>query len=143
MSRNVRNEIAPTREELGKRLRMLREAAGYSNRVEIAAALGIPRTTYANYEYGACSLSHEVIWDLCVLLKITPNELLGFDEVDDERLVLHEKLNALGTEDPDEIIRRAMAPNAESDDALLAVSLLVSRNLHSRASRKGKEASGK
>lgn len=136
MTEKLGNFGAPTRYEVGRRLQALREAAGYSTRVEIAAELGMPRTTYANYEFGCCSLSYETIWDICSLLKITPNDLLGFEGASEETLVHHEKLNALATADPADVVERALLPNATEFDSLLAIDLLAASMLQRQAGRR-------
>lgn len=125
----------PSPSEIGKRLRTLREAAGYTSRGDFAMLLGIPRTTYANYEYGACSLSLETIWDICSVLKITPNDLMGFGDGDIDQLVLHERLVSLESSDSMDVLKRAVMPNADAADALLAIGLLTSRTLSKRAGR--------
>ncbi|WP_306792715.1 helix-turn-helix domain-containing protein [Collinsella ureilytica] len=56
----------------------LRKAAGYSNRDDFAAKIGVNRYTYRSWESGAAMMNAEQVWNCAVALKCTPNDILGW-----------------------------------------------------------------
>lgn len=62
-------------EGLGKRLQMLRKARGWSVR-EIAGQLGVPETTYREWEYGRAIQGEGPYQKLSELLSISIFELI-------------------------------------------------------------------
>lgn len=59
-------------------LRMYREKAGYKSAKEFSQKLGVPYTTYVPYETGRREPRFEQLVNIAQLLKVTPNDLLGF-----------------------------------------------------------------
>ncbi len=45
---------------------------------------GISQSQYARYERGSIELNYSQIVSLCRILKISPNELFGYDEVKED-----------------------------------------------------------
>lgn len=62
------------------RLMELRKAAGYKNRDEFAAKLGVNKYTYRSWESGAAMMNAEQVWACAVALGTDPNEVLGWYE---------------------------------------------------------------
>lgn len=62
------------------RLMELRKAAGYRNRDEFAAKLGVNKYTYRSWESGAAMMNAEQVWARAVALGTDPNEVLGWYE---------------------------------------------------------------
>ena len=62
------------------RLMELRKAAGYRNRDEFAAKLGVNKYTYRSWESGAAMMNAEQVWACAVALGTDPNEVLGWYE---------------------------------------------------------------
>ena len=62
---------------LGKRIKTHRIDGGYTQR-QVAAKLGIDRSTYAYYEIGKRVPSLERLVALCEIFETDPNTLLGF-----------------------------------------------------------------
>lgn len=63
-------------EELGVRLRLARRRKGYSQK-EISEKLGIPKSTYSNYELGRREIPPLLIYRLVDILKVSTDYLLG------------------------------------------------------------------
>ncbi len=130
---------APSRKELGERLRALRVAAGIPQAIDMADMLGMPRSTYSNYEYGIAAMNYAVIWDVCKILEITPDEFLGFDGCDTETFLERVSLAHAEDKDPREVFEKALMPNASEGDAMIAIGL-ISKTFLGRLSRAGKGA---
>lgn len=64
--------------DIGESLRKTREEHNFKQR-EIAAALGIDRSTYSFYETGKTRPSLESVFALSKIYNITVDKLLGFD----------------------------------------------------------------
>lgn len=62
------------------RLMELRKAAGYRNRDEFAAKIGVNKYTYRSWESGAAMMNAEQVWNCCEALGTDPNTLLGWYE---------------------------------------------------------------
>jgi len=62
---------------LGKRLQKVRKMAGYSNQESFAEALGIKRSTYANYERDKFNPDSDVLEAMLKKLKVNLNWLLS------------------------------------------------------------------
>ena len=67
-----------------ERLRYYRESAGFKSAKEFAAALGIGYTTYVAYENKNREPRYSMLCKIAHMLKITPNELLGFHDTETE-----------------------------------------------------------
>lgn len=63
---------------------------------DIASILGVTQTAAARYESEARKLNQDEIIKLCLALDVTPDELLGFEEVYQKYT---EYLNSLDDED--------------------------------------------
>lgn len=61
-------------------LMKLRKAAGYTNRDDFAAVLGVNKYTYRSWESGAAMMNAEQIWSCAVALNCSPNDILGWYE---------------------------------------------------------------
>jgi transcriptional regulator with XRE-family HTH domain len=70
--------IMPTQltEELSKRLRAARKAAGFKSAKEFAKEYGVPVSTYSQHETGKRSISSDLIMDYSAYFKIKPCWLL-------------------------------------------------------------------
>jgi transcriptional regulator with XRE-family HTH domain len=68
---------AVTRRALGNRLRALRKSMAMTQ-IDAADALNMNRATYSQYESGYIDLSVSRLVAICMILKTTPNALLGF-----------------------------------------------------------------
>ncbi len=65
---------------IGKRLKELRIARGFSNYEHLAYEIGISRSQYGRYENGG-NMKLSTLLTLCNFLEITPNEFFkGLDE---------------------------------------------------------------
>lgn len=87
------------------RLMELRKAAGYKNRDEFAAKIGVNKYTYRSWESGAAMMNAEQVWNCAEALGTDPNELLGWydehprpDSSQDEMGGLMERLSPEGRE---------------------------------------------
>lgn len=67
----------PSKKELGDRIKMIRERAGYKSRAAFAEALGMKPTKYQEYEMGRSKLDLSVAWEIADLLDISLDELGG------------------------------------------------------------------
>jgi transcriptional regulator with XRE-family HTH domain len=63
---------------LAEQLKRLRLAKGHATARGFAKALGISENRYSRYERGEAVPKLELIWAICDVLKITPNELYGW-----------------------------------------------------------------
>lgn len=68
-------------------LRNLREVSGYSQK-EFAALLGIPVTTYRNYENTLREPSYDILIKISQLLRVSVGELIGAPENDEKYALL-------------------------------------------------------
>jgi hypothetical protein len=87
MSRRMTHFVAMTREEekvlrlLGKRVRELRIAAGYSSQEEFAHEADIPRAQYGRYEVGA-NITFLNLYKIYKCHKMTPEEFFkGMEKI--------------------------------------------------------------
>lgn len=82
-------------EELGKRLASLRKEKGLTQR-DLAAALGISKTSVANYETGTRKVSLTLLKSFADFFDVSLNELMGVapQEGDDLRMTIAGNLRA-------------------------------------------------
>ena len=84
----------PSKKELGDRIKMLRERAGYKSRAAFAEALGMKPTKYQEYEMGRSRIDLALAWEIADLLGISLDDLGGRNFspsssiADDERRIL-------------------------------------------------------
>ena len=64
---------------IGLKLKTARKSMGKTQK-EVAQIFHMTQQQYSRFENGIFELNYQQIYDLCLLLKITPNELFGFDE---------------------------------------------------------------
>lgn len=64
---------------LGYNISMLRKMRGYSQK-EIATSLLKSQNAVSSWELGNTSPSVDDLLNLCALLRVTPNQILGFEE---------------------------------------------------------------
>lgn len=66
--------------EFGKRLRIARIDAGYDQQKMVAEELGIERTRYLKYEHGDSMPPMNVLAQICELLNVSADYLLGLSD---------------------------------------------------------------
>ena len=64
---------------VGNNLKQARKFKGLTQR-EVAEKFKMTQQQYSRFENGIYELNYQQLYDLCKLLKMTPNELFGFDE---------------------------------------------------------------
>lgn len=64
---------------LNERLRQLRAESGYTLKI-VAEGIGIPLSTYSNYEQGIREPSVEIIKRICNFYDVSADYLIGRDE---------------------------------------------------------------
>lgn len=69
--------------KLPENLRKYRKLAGLKQE-ELAQKLGKTRSVISNWEKGINRPDADTIAKICAILKVTPNELLGWDEEENE-----------------------------------------------------------
>lgn len=75
--------LAPhVRSQFAKRLKVIRTQRGFPRARYFASTLGIEENRYTRYERAEVEPSLTLIHKICETLRITPNELLGFDGVE-------------------------------------------------------------
>jgi transcriptional regulator with XRE-family HTH domain len=73
--------LAPeVRSQFAKRLKAMRVQAGFPRARYFAKSLGIEENRYTRYERAEVEPSLTLIHKICEVLRISPNELLGFDD---------------------------------------------------------------
>jgi transcriptional regulator with XRE-family HTH domain len=73
--------LAPeVRSQFAKRLKAMRAQGGFERARYFAKALGIEENRYTRYERAEVEPSLTLIHKMCDVLRVTPNELLGFPE---------------------------------------------------------------
>jgi transcriptional regulator with XRE-family HTH domain len=73
--------LAPeVRSQFAKRLKSMRVQGGFERARYFAKALGIEENRYTRYERAEVEPSLTLIHKMCDVLRVTPNELLGFPE---------------------------------------------------------------
>src|SRR5262245_33955196 len=78
--------LAPNvRSQFAKRLKSIRTLRGFGRARYFAKSLGIEENRYTRYERAEVEPSLTLIHKMCEVLRVTPNELLGFAEVKPER----------------------------------------------------------
>src|SRR5690349_23493942 len=70
------------RAEYDRRLRTLRAQRGFERARHFAKALGIEENRYTRYERAEVEPSLTLIYEICQKLAVTPNELMGFAELE-------------------------------------------------------------
>ena len=63
---------------VGQRLKEARKDRGMTQK-DVAIFFRMTQQQYSRFENGVFELNYQQIVDICKLLKITPNELFGFD----------------------------------------------------------------
>jgi transcriptional regulator with XRE-family HTH domain len=77
--------LAPdVRSQFAKRLKIIRTQRGFDRARYFAKSLGIEENRYTRYERAEVEPSLTLIHKMCATLHVTPNELLGFSEFNDE-----------------------------------------------------------
>jgi transcriptional regulator with XRE-family HTH domain len=77
--------LAPNvRAQFAKRLKVIRTQRGFDRARYFAKSLGIEENRYTRYERAEVEPSLTLIHKMCATLHVTPNELLGFAEFNDE-----------------------------------------------------------
>jgi transcriptional regulator with XRE-family HTH domain len=77
--------LAPdVRAQFAKRLKIIRTQRGFDRARYFAKSLGIEENRYTRYERAEVEPSLTLIHKMCATLHVTPNELLGFSEFNDE-----------------------------------------------------------
>jgi transcriptional regulator with XRE-family HTH domain len=77
--------LAPNvRSQFAKRLKVIRTQRGFDRARYFAKSLGIEENRYTRYERAEVEPSLTLIHKMCATLHVTPNELLGFSEFNDE-----------------------------------------------------------
>jgi transcriptional regulator with XRE-family HTH domain len=78
--------LAPNvRSQFAKRLKSIRTLRGFGRARYFAKSLGIEENRYTRYERAEVEPSLTLIHKMCEMLRVTPNELLGFTELRHER----------------------------------------------------------
>ena len=72
------------RSQFAKRLKIIRTQRGFDRARYFAKSLGIEENRYTRYERAEVEPSLTLIHKMCATLHVTPNELLGFAEFNDE-----------------------------------------------------------
>lgn len=73
--------LAPeVRSQFAKRLKTMRVQSGFERARYFAKALGIEENRYTRYERAEVEPSLTLIQKICEVLRVSPNELLGFPE---------------------------------------------------------------
>lgn len=84
------------------RLMELRKAAGYRNRDDFAAKIGVNKYTYRSWESGAAMMNAEQLWNCAEALGTDPNTLMGWYEEhpveERERPAAFERMDGVMTE---------------------------------------------
>lgn len=76
---NGRTEATSLTRSMGNRIRAMREKAGMTQ-VELAGAMGYRNSSSITFiEQGQNPIKADALLVLCVKLKITPNELFGWE----------------------------------------------------------------
>ena len=79
-------QLAPNvRSQFAKRLKSIRTLRGFGRARYFAKSLGIEENRYTRYERAEVEPSLTLIHKMCEMLRVTPNELLGFAELKHER----------------------------------------------------------
>ena len=60
------------------KLKELRKKAGYKSQTSLANKLGVNSWTYRTWERGDVVMNIEQLWQCCVALNVSPNEVLGW-----------------------------------------------------------------
>jgi transcriptional regulator with XRE-family HTH domain len=77
--------LAPdVRSQFAKRLKIIRTQRGFDRARYFAKSLGIEENRYTRYERAEVEPSLTLIHKMCATLHVTPNELLGFAEFNDQ-----------------------------------------------------------
>jgi transcriptional regulator with XRE-family HTH domain len=78
--------LAPNvRSQFAKRLKSIRALRGFGRARYFAKSLGIEENRYTRYERAEVEPSLTLIHKMCEMLRVTPNELLGFADLKHDR----------------------------------------------------------
>ena len=61
------------------KLKELRKKAGYKSQTSLADKLGVNSWTYRTWERGDVVMNIEQLWQCCVALNVSPNEMLDWE----------------------------------------------------------------
>jgi len=86
-----------------------RREAGYTQK-ELAAALGVPFSTYRSWEYKTVKLTLENAISICNVLGCTPNNLAGIETMDPSL-----------TDDESRLVRLYRSTDARGRETIMAV----------------------
>ena len=64
---------------IGEKIKLARKAKGLTQK-QVALKFRMTQQQYSRFENGIFELNYQQIYDICVLLNVTPNELFEFDE---------------------------------------------------------------
>ena len=79
-------QLAPeVRSQFAKRLKTMRTQRGFQRARYFARSLGIEENRYTRYERAEVEPNLTLIHKMCETLRVSPNELLGFEEPRQER----------------------------------------------------------
>jgi transcriptional regulator with XRE-family HTH domain len=113
--------LAPeVRSQFAKRLKTMRMQSGFERARYFAKALGIEENRYTRYERAEVEPSLTLIHKICDVLRVSPNELLGFPEQRSSPVPagLSESADAFGqTQNPSERHLELLAWRLASDVA--------------------------
>ena len=97
MKQSVKIQPSRTESPVGMRIAKLRKLQGLTQE-ELAAKMGIKRTTLANYEIGRIRIYDTMLKSFALALKVSTDELLGISSKSDylvSNLNLVKKLNSI------------------------------------------------
>ena len=124
--------LAPeVRSQFAKRLKSMRMQSGFQRARYFAKSLGIEENRYTRYERAEVEPSLTLIHKICEVLRVSPNELLGFPE----------QGSSLGFAEPPAEFELPRNPSERQVELLawrLASEVVAVRNAH----RSGARASG-
>jgi transcriptional regulator with XRE-family HTH domain len=115
--------LAPeVRAQFSHRLKKLRVQNGYSRARYFARSLGIEENRYTRYERAEVEPSLTLLHKMCEILKVSPNELMGFADPAGSSTVFGEELS-----------QYAEAGERSNRDVAQMAWKLASETVHSRA----------
>jgi transcriptional regulator with XRE-family HTH domain len=78
-------DAAGIKAEFGRRLKAAREAAGFDSAELFAFAFGVEPHTYRKWERGGSEPNLATLERLCLILHVTPDDLLPFREHEEQQ----------------------------------------------------------
>ncbi len=64
---------------IGNKIKVARKTKGLTQK-EVASSFRMTQQQYSRFENGVFELNYQQLYEICILLNITPNELFEFDE---------------------------------------------------------------